>query len=338
MFDDTFIEESFDFLDEKFDQGNFISINPFSEASDLFEKKEKISTNYITNTFPEFYSLSKINEILSKNIKDINFRKHIILKEEEIKDYYFIQNLKKKSLNYDSFDYNFSNEQNKVNENSEKHKKRGLKKQTDESDEIRDVHTKFKSDNIIKKIKAIFFKYAIIFLNNLLDLDGKERLFKLDYYLYINDLKRDRELGFLYMSLRELFSLKASKKYISKISNEEERNKEEDHNKIILDNAYKKADETLKFALDMTFINFIDLFIGKETVKDLINQKVFINSVDANKIQKSISGFEKSLKNVLKKNNNDMTYFSNFTFFLYNYERWFFRKKGRNIKKNLEQE
>ena len=65
---------------------------------------------------------------------------------------------------------------------------------------------------------------------------------------------------------------------------------------------------------------------------------MFFNSVDANKIQKNISGFEKSLKNVLKKNNNDMTYFSNFIFFLYNYERWFFRKKGRNIKKNLEAE
>ena len=76
-----------------------------------------------------------------------------------------------------------------------------MKKQTDESDEIRDVHTKFKSDNIIRKIKAIFLKYGIIFLNNLLDLDGKERLFKLDYYLYINDLKRDRDLGFLNMSL-----------------------------------------------------------------------------------------------------------------------------------------
>ena len=77
MFDVTFIEESFDFLDEKLDQGNFISNNTFSEASDLFEKKEKISTNFITNAFPEFYSLSKINQILSKSIKDINFKKLI---------------------------------------------------------------------------------------------------------------------------------------------------------------------------------------------------------------------------------------------------------------------
>ena len=332
MFEDFLIEEPFYFYDERFDQ----SINSFSEASDLVEKKEKISTNFISNTFPEFYSLSKINQILSKNIKDKNFKNIIVLKEEEIKEYYLIQNLMKQSLNYDSFDYNFSNEQNKVNENSEEHKKRELKlQQTDESDEKRDVHTKFRSDNIIKKIKVIFFNYAISFLNNLLNLDGKERLFKLDYYLYINNLKRNTDLGFLYMSLRELFSLKVSKKYLSK-KRKEEGNKEEDHNKIILDNAYEKADETLKFALDMTFINFIDLFIYKTTVQDLINQKSFINSVDANIIQKCISGLEKSLKNVMKKNNNDMIYFSNFIFFLYNYERWFFRKKGRNIKKNLE--
>ena len=322
-------------LDKKFVRRNNTSINSLSEASELHEIKEKTSTNFLSNIFPEFYSLSKINIILLKNIKDINFKNSIILKEKEIKDYYYIQYLKKKRLDYDSFEYNFSNEPNKVNENNEKHNKRGPTKQ---SDEIRDEHTKFKSDNIIKKIKAKFFDYAIIFLNNLLNLCGKERLFKLDYYLYINNLKRDRDLGYLYMSLRELFSMKVSKKYISQTSNEEQRNKEEYHNKIILDNAYEKADETLKFALDMTFINFINLFICKKTVQDLIKQKEFIGLVNVNKIQTSISGFEKSLKYIMKKNNNDMIYFSNYIFLLYNYERWFFIKKGRENKKNIETE
>ena len=334
MLYDNFIEESFDFLDKTSDQRNIISINSFSETSHLFEIKEKISTNYISNIFPEFYSLSKINQILLKNIKDINLKNSIILTEKEIKDYYLLQGLKKKSLenrlDYDSFNYNFSKEQNIVNENNDKNKKRGRKKQ---KDEVTDIHTKFSSDNIIKKIKAKFFHYANIFLNNLLNLSGKERLFKIDYNLYINNLKRNRDLGYLYTPLRELFSMKVSKKYISEISNEEERNKEENHNKIILDNVYEKGDETIKFALDMTFINFIDLFICKTTVKDLINQKEFTGLVEANKIKTSISGFENSLKYVMKKNNNDKIYFSNYIFFLYNYERYFFIKRGRNIKK-----
>ena len=342
MLNDNTIEEHFDCHDKIFDLINFISlnentnkninfsINSLFEFSHSFEKKKKISANCLSNILPEFYSLSKIKQILLKNIKDINFKNSIILEEKEIKDYYFIEYLQKKRLNYDSFEYNFSNEQNKVNENNEKHKKRGPNKQ---SDEIIDTHTKYKSDNIIKKIKAIFFNYAIIFLNNLLNLHEKESLFKLDYYLYINDLKKDRDLGYLYMPLRELFSKKVSKKYLSKIRNEEERNKEEAHNKIILDNVFENGDETLKFALDMTFINFIDLFICKTTVKDLIKETEFIGFVDVNKIQTSISGFEKALKYVMKKNKNDMIYFSNFIFYLYNYERYFFVKKGRNNKK-----
>ena len=56
-----------------------------------------------------------------------------------------------------------------------------------------------------------------------------------------------------------------------------------------------------------------------------------IENVNIEKIEKSLLGVEDLLKKISEDNDED--YFSIFTFFLYNYERWFYIKKSRNYKK-----
>ena len=55
------------------------------------------------------------------------------------------------------------------------------------------------------------------------------------------------------------------------------------------------------------------------------------NSIDIQRIVKCMVYVDKLLNKMALKND-DEVYFSNFIFYLYNYERWFYIKKGRNRK------
>ena len=55
------------------------------------------------------------------------------------------------------------------------------------------------------------------------------------------------------------------------------------------------------------------------------------NKIDSERIEKCMVGVDDFL-NKMVLNNNDEVYFSIFVFYLYNYERWFYIKKGRNRK------
>ena len=106
----------------------------------------------------------------------------------------------------------------------------------------------------------------------------------------------------------------SNKNYIEKILNE------------------KFLTEAIKFALNMTFRDFIDIFTYKKKVKDLLNEyKVNdYNNDICNKIEKSLVGVDDLFNKIAKSDKNDKNYFSNFVFYLYNYEKWFFMKRGRN--------
>ena len=103
-------------------------------------------------------------------------------------------------------------------------------------------HNKNDSDNIIKKCKAVLFKYIIIYV---LDIVNKLRtnkeenfeLLKLSYKKYIDKLKKKNELDLFKMKIKNLVSLETSSKYsinkdkdfnkksINKILEEEKDNK-----------------------------------------------------------------------------------------------------------------
>jgi len=241
--------------------------------------------------------------------------------------------LKKKRLRDDNDNENdflneFKENEKAENNGQEDRQKRGRKPA---KKECYKEHDKMAADNIIKKIKAEFFKYMVLFINNIIctiNLIYNHKIYKIDYEL-INRLNREIDLKYLNMTIKDLMSLDVSPKY-KKVETESNKN----YIEKILNG--KSLNEDIKFALNMTFRDFIDIFSYKKKVKELLNEyKVNDDNDDiCNKIEKSLVGVDDLFNRIAKSDNNDKYYFSNFVFYLYNYEKWFFMKRGRK-KKNV---
>ena len=239
--------------------------------------------------------------------------------------------LKKKRLRDDNDNENdflneFKENEKAENNGQEDRQKRGRKPA---KKECYKEHDKMEADNIIKKIKAEFFKYMVLFINNIIctiNLIYNHKIYKIDYEL-INRLNREIDLKYLNMTIKDLLSLNVSPKF-KKIDKESNKNYIE---KILNE---KSLNEAIKFAFNMTFRDFIDIFSYKKNVKELLNEyKVNDDNDDiCNKIEKSLVGVDDLFNRIAKSDNNDKYYFSNFVFYLYNYEKWFFMKRGRNKK------
>ena len=211
---------------------------------------------------------------------------------------------------------------NENSKNDEKKNKRGRKTNGNN----KKTHDKNHPDNIIKKVKVAIFKYSLYFLNNLLkeNFRYKVELLKLNYK-FVNRMKKEQELEFLNISLKDLFSKEISPKYLNK------NNVDEDYNKGMIEQLLKDADDTILFAFNMTLREWFDIFTLKKSVKDIINENN--NNMDRQikieKLENSLVTADKLLDEMNNKNNNVKDYMARFIFGLYNYERWFHLKKCR---------
>ena len=186
-------------------------------------------------------------------------------------------------------------------------------------------HNKKSADNIIKKVKSKLFKFCNYFINNILkEITSEIIIYDLDYK-YINKLKKEKDLEYIKMPLKDLFSLDISPKF---------NDMKNDTNKINIQNLLSdNEDDTLKFCFNMTFGDWIDIFTYKKNVSELLSKYNDDNNndIDVKKIEENVVGVDALLKKIAKKNKDDK-YFSLFTFYLYNYELWFSSRKGRNRK------
>ena len=280
----------------------------------------------------EFYSFKDIEEKIFKNE---DYKKKFLFDTNKmfIKDEKFeLQFLKKKRFRDDKED-NFLNEfmENEKVENNgqENRKKRGRKTINKKGYK---EHDRMAADNIIKKIKTEFFKYIVLFINNIIstiNLIYNHKIYKMDYEL-INRLNREIDLKYLNTTLKDLLSLNVSPKF-TKVEPESNKN----YIQKILDE--KSIDETIKFVLNMTFRDFIKIFSYKKKIRELlIEYKVNDYNIEDiyNKIEKNLIGVDDLFNKLAKSDKIDKYYFSNFVFYLYNYEKWFFMKRGRK-KKNI---
>ena len=186
------------------------------------------------------------------------------------------------------------------------------------------------ADNIIKKIKTAIFKYPLLFLNNILKefaTTNKYELLKIDYE-FVMRLKKEEELKLLDMSLKDIFSKNISSKYTKY---------EKNFNKKIIENILNKkvnVDDTILFVFNMTLRDWLDIFTLKKNVNDILNKTNNINyqNVDIEKIENNFVRIDEFLKEINEKNKNE-DYMSHFISCLYNYERWFYLKKGRTRNK-----
>ena len=87
----------------------------------------------------------------------------------------------------------------------------------------------------------------------------------------------------------------------------------------------------------MTLRDWIDIFTQKKSVKDIKNVYNNKNNDCQNlieKIEQNLIGLDKIIDKLNK--NNDEDYMALFIFCLYNYERWFYLRKRKTIKKEKE--
>jgi hypothetical protein len=140
-------------------------------------------------------------------------------------------------------------------------------------------------------------------------------------YKFINRIKKEQELNFLNMSLKDLFSKDISPRYKNNIT--------KDYNKIIIAKILEDADDIILFAFNMTLRDWLDIFTLKKSVKDIANEfnKYNDNENLVTKIEQSLIKFDKTILKIDE--NNDKDYMALFIFCLYNYERWFYLKKCR---------
>jgi hypothetical protein len=304
----------------------------------LLNEKNKIKDLQILMP-PVQYDYEKIKkEILPK----LNLVK-------EIKDK-FINSDNLKELEYKMCDEVFlgpkKRNRNKNDKNKETIKKIGRKRKNDNSFSN---HNKDSHDNIVKKIKAKILGYLLIFVNSILksvleenkikyyislikkvqydkDLIIEDLIKDLDYNKIVNETKREKNLNFLKLPLKDFLSNEISPKFSTY---------SRDSNKKVINEIIKteKDNKIISFILnDLTLGNYIDIFLYKKELQDF-------GKLDKEDIDKIMDKFNRIdyLLNEIGQLNNENNYFSIFISIIYNIERWFFIKKERN-KKKLEKE
>ena len=160
--------------------------------------------------------------------------------------------------------------------------------------------------------------------------NGEEsiKLLKINYK-HIDQLEKKKNLVLFEMSLSDIFSLDVSSKYSSK---------KEDYNKVLISGILEKEIEvedfdTIMFLFKITLNDWIDLFTYKTDILTLINEYNASN-VNYNKIQNNFIGVNHLLNKISEKN--DCKYYTLFLLYIFNFQRWFYIKRGRILKKKGE--
>lgn len=329
----TFNHESNQKIDLSFSQKH---IN-YQTFSNIYQNNINFPNNNEINEINDekdfsykFFSLDDINEILSKKksleINKINFKKNKLIENLECK---LCKIKRKREKGEKKFNDDSNQEKKKGNIEVTIKSKRGRKTIGNIS---REEHNKMSSDNIIKKIKGKIFQYLVTFMNNLLERkeEDKNKIYKI-YYKYIDKVNKKIDLEILEKSLKDILSMeitpkvKAVDKYFNKRFIEKIKNKEEPVNNY----------DTIMFVLNIKLRDWISLFTFKKNIDDIIKEKdeeEYNQTINKKIIEESLIGVD-DLINKMYQDNNEQ-YLLSLIFHLYNYERWFFIRAGRNLKLN----
>ena len=317
--------------EEKLNYKNNYQNKPLNKNSNI---KKELNEKKEIQLPPKQYTSKEIKEIISKLDIDKKIKEAFIIDEKvnkieiDMNDETFI-NIKRR------------NRANKIKTKKEK-KKLGRKKK-DEPENGK--HTKHSNDNMIKKIKSNLLHYLIRFINNILNIllndnnnkillyikfmktNKKEKEYKIkdlikkiDYEKTMNKTEKEINLKFLKMPLKDFLSQDISSKYKTLKKNANKRVIDE----ILLN---ENDNQIIKFLLeDLTLGDWIDIFTYKRELKDFITLDEEKNKI----IMDNFTRVDKLLKEIYELHNEN-NYFSLFFSILYNFERWFFIKKGRQI-------
>lgn len=278
-------------IDNKSSNGQ-ITTNNFEITNGIKGKEEKEFLNIEINT-SGLCTKENIVEIFDRE-NYTKFKEK--MEENKISSEFLISNhLKKKTRRKGK---------SKKEEEKGEQNRRGRKKKDDYIKQ--GCHNKFSTDNIIRKIKKNFKEYIVS--------SNKKYLGNELKYLNYNELvsKGDKKanLDLLDMPLREFLSQDISGKYTTEKADTNRKY----INKILEE---KKNDKTLKYVLNITFRDWIEIFTMKR------------------KSDVQFEGIDELLEKILndKDNKDDNNYFCNFVFCLYNYEKYWESKRDRKSNK-----
>ena len=297
----------------KQNQSNFHNIKPgqnfgiWNKYQNLYNQiisHDKKSLNAIQNKKQDIFEckpfLSEI-KIMVNDDADVEKDKNNSINSENNKDkeVMLLNNKRKKEKIYE---INKCPSQSTNNESFSKKSSRGRKKKIEN---IKGKHTKFTSDNIMRKIKCHFFNYINDSLNKNL-IDKNQIFFKLNNFVNEN-LKKDYNIILMKQTIKEIYlKYPISNKY---------KKYEKDINKNLIERVYSenKEIEVIKI-LDKTYIEIFNKLMEIELEK-------FCNEI-----------LEKDEKNGLLKEDS-VDYLKNIKDLCINYEKWFSSKKGRKENK-----
>ena len=227
-----------------------------------------------------------------------------------------------------------SKNESKSKTNYTNNKKIKCGRKTLENTKTENIHDKFKGDNIIRKIKVHIIQEKIISIINTSlksKKTGKKKLLKL-YQKDLTSLKKDKNLELMNTTLKDIYTKnKIGEKYLD--------NKGKYNEKLI--NEIYSNDEYIELQklLNLTFIEFYNIYTHKLTKKDLdenLIQKMknisFFNSNNFQGIEVYINNLkEKNKKKGMSDDENDV-YINTFKQYCITYKEWFENKVGRNEK------
>ena len=227
-----------------------------------------------------------------------------------------------------------SKNESKSKTNYTNNKKIKCGRKTLENTKTENIHDKFKGDNIIRKIKVHIIQEKIISIINTSlksKKKGKKKLLKL-FQKDLTSLKKDKNLELMNTTLKDIYTKnKIGEKYLD--------NKGKYNEKLI--NEIYSNDEYIELQklLNLTFIEFYNIYTHKLTKKDLdesLIQKMknisFLNSNNFQGIEVYINNLkEKNKKKGMSDDENDV-YINTFKQYCRTYKEWFENKVGRNEK------
>ena len=227
-----------------------------------------------------------------------------------------------------------SKNESKSKTNYTNNKKIKCGRKTLENTKTENIHDKFKGDNIIRKIKVHIIQEKIISIINTSlksKKKGKKKLLKL-FQKDLTSLKKDKNLELMNTTLKDIYTKnKIGEKYLD--------NKGKYNEKLI--NEIYSNDEYIELQklLNLTFIEFYNIYTHKLTKKDLdenLLEKMknisFFNSNNFQGIEVYINNLkEKNKKKGMSDDENDV-YINIFKQYCRTYKEWFENKVGRNEK------
>lgn len=171
------------------------------------------------------------------------------------------------------------------------------------------LHTKYKQDNIVIKIKRYFFKSLLKFINLLIQNSENENIKKLNLkkidYSKISSIKISENINLLKLYVKDVFSFDICKKYT---------NYDKSYNKKSIDFIMMQNDENLKLVLNMTVKDMLGIYCEDDIKDDIFK--------DFKRLKDEI--------NNMRENDENEDYIANYEYQARNFEKIYMKKKPRN--------